>query len=162
MIKSLSSAQLHLHYVIYRSLNKFLISDKTKKALNVGLSTDVNELSLYFTSIELLKAGLKIDTDLEALYQKGLLYEYKINAHKIGETEHELLYTKILPTTLGIQLFTIANNMFQDWREFPTKDFGDFKDITLPKYFAPNIERLLEETGFNKSIQASEKMRKTN
>jgi len=156
LIKSLSSAQLRLHYVIYRSLNKLVISDETKRILNVGMSMDLNRLSIYFASVELLKGGLKIDCDLEALYRKGLLHEYEINSHKIGDTEQELPYTKILPTTLGIQLFSIANNMFQFWHDYPTKDFGDFKDIILPKYFAPSIEKLLDDTGLNKLTPAKD------
>ncbi len=146
LIKSLSSAQLRLHYTIYRSLNKLLIQDKTKKELNVGQSTQLYGVHLYFASVELQKADLKIDTDLEALYRKGLLHEYKTDGHKL-ENDSTLPYTMIVPTTLGIQLFAIANNLLPSWRDYQLKDFGDFKDITLPQYSAFEIDKLLEQAG---------------
>lgn len=150
LIKSLSSAQLKLHYTIYRSLNKLFISDPSKNQLNVGQSTELYGTQLYFASIELDKANLKIDTDLEALYRKGLLHEYKTNHHQLDEPGKILPYTMIVPTTLGIQLFAIANNLLSSWREFQEKDFGDFKDIPLPTFFAFGIDDLLTKAGLKK------------
>lgn len=149
LIKSLSSAQLRLHYVIYHSLNKLLISDETKKDLNVGQSTELFQIRLHFASVELLQAELKIDTDLEALYRKGLLHEYKTASHKIGETDKNLPYTMVVPTTLGVQLFAIANNNLEHWREFQIKDFGDFENIKTPQYNAFSIEDLLKKAGLD-------------
>lgn len=144
IIKSLSSAQLHLHYVIYRSLNKFLITDNTKAALNVGQSTELCSIRFYISAVELGAMGLKIDTDLEALYRKGLLHEYKYGTHIIDQTK-ALPYVMIVPTTLGVQLFCIANNMLPEWRNYPTKDLGDFKDIKVPQYFDLSLEKILEK-----------------
>lgn len=146
LIKSLSSAQLRLHYTIYRTLNKNLCSDATKVALNVGQSTELFAIKLYFGSIELQQAELKIDTDLEALYRKGLLHEYKSDGHKL-ENGALLPYTMVIPTTLGIQLFAIANNMLADWREYNTKDYGDFENITLPRHSAFSLEDLIKQAG---------------
>ena len=147
LIKSLSSAQLRLHYVIYRTLNKLLVSDQTKKELNVGQSTELYAIRLHFASVELQKAELKIDTDLEALYRKGLLHEYKTDVHKIDDEGKSLPYTMVVPTTLGVQLFAIANNMLANWREYQIKDFGDFENIPLPKYSALSIDKILEDAG---------------
>jgi len=144
LIKSLSSAQLHMHYVIYRTLNKLLCSDETKKELNVGQSTELYNVKLFFSTLELLQAKLKTDTDLEALYRKGLLHEYKTDMHNL-ETKSVMPYTMIIPTTLGIQLFAIANNSLSSWKEFPVKDFGDFNDISTPKFYAFTIEQFLEK-----------------
>lgn len=124
--------------------------------MNVGQSTELQGVHSYFASVELYNSELKIDTDLEALYRKGLLTEYQMDSHKIGETDKTLPYTMIVPTTLGIQLFAIANNELGSWREFPIKDFGDFKDISLPNYSAFSIEKILEDAGLD--IKKTEKV----
>lgn len=145
IIKSLSSAQLHLHYVIYRSLNNLFISDITKVNLNVWQSTELYSIKIYFSAIELGKIGLKIDTDLEALYRKWLIHEYKTDNHKISDKDSILPYVSVVPTTLGIQLLCIANNMFSDWRSFTTKNIGDFKDIQIPQYSDFSLEGIIEK-----------------
>ena len=146
IIKSMSSRQLYLHYAIYRSLNKFLISDNSKENLNVALNTELNTIKFYISSVELTSIGLKLDIDLEALYRKGLLHEYKYDTHIIDQVRG-LPYIMITPTTLGIQLFCIANNMLSDWRNYPKKDFFDFKDIELPKFIGLSVEDLLKQHG---------------
>ena len=146
VIKSLSSTQLHLHYVLYRSLNKLLISDSSKNTLNVGQNAELNSVRLYFSVIELNSIGLSVDTDLEALYRKGLIHEYKTDNHNFADSENKtkiLPYTMIVPTTLGIQLLCIANNLLTDWRLFPVKDFGDFQDIKTCMYFDSSLEKII-------------------
>ena len=141
IIKSLSSSQLHLHYVIYQCLNKLLVADETKKNLNVGLGTDIQTLEIYFNTIELTYLGLKIDTDLEALFRKGLLIKYANNAEKISD-EGVLQFTQAGPTTLGVQLFMIANNDLSNWRGYPFSEYNDFENIALPQYYEFNLEGL--------------------
>lgn len=146
IIKSLSSAQLHLHYVLYRSLNKLFLSDTTKSNLNVGQSTELYSVKLYLSAIELNSLGLNIDIDLEALYRKGLIHEYKSNVHNFTDEENQtkvLPYVMIVPTTLGIQLLCIANNLLPDWRQFPVKDFGDFEDIKTSTFFDVSLEKII-------------------
>ncbi len=146
IIKSLSSTQLHLHYVLYRSLNKLLLSDNTKNTLNVGQGTELYTIKLYMSAIELSSVGLNIDIDLEALYRKGLIHEYKTDGHTFNDAQDQsksLPYVMIVPTTLGIQLLCIANNSLQEWRQFPVKDFGDFKDIKTVSYFDSSLENII-------------------
>ena len=70
--------------------------------------------------------------------------------HELDEAGKILPYTMIVPTTLGIQLFAIANNLLSAWRDFPIKDFGDFKDIPLPTFYAFDIDGLLTKAGLKK------------
>ncbi len=51
------------------------------------------------------------------------------------------------PTTFGILLYAIAHNKFELWRKFPTKEYGDFNDINLPKYFEKSINDLVISVG---------------
>ncbi len=141
IIKSLSSAQLHLHYVVYKSLNNFLSGDVANKSLNVGHSKDLSKIKLYISSKELEKMGLKLDTDLEALYRKGLLYQYEYNNHPL-EGAKVFPYIMISPTALGIQLFAIANNKLSKWRSFSMIDFGNFPDIGIPIIFDSSLDNI--------------------
>lgn len=144
-IKSLSSKQLQLHYTIYNCLNKLLASKGDD--VNVGLSSDINQKEVWFSSIELAESlQLKIDTDLNILYKQGLLLEYKTNTHKLDDGKI-LPYAIIKPTTFGVLLYSIAHNKFDTWKQFPMQDFGDFEDIKLPTIYADSIESLLTKAG---------------
>jgi hypothetical protein len=146
LIKSLSAKQLQLHYTIYRVLNKELVSIPEKASLNVGLDRELHQVRIHFSAIELEKLGLKPDIDLEALYRKGLLHEYRYEGHTL-EDGSVFPYTMIVPTTLGVQLFAIANNQLQAWRTFSKNDFGDFDDISLPRLSALSLEDLIQRGG---------------
>ncbi len=132
-IKSLSAKQLHLHYVIYNCLNKLLVAGG--QSVNVGLGNEIQRKNTWFSTVELIKLNLRLDTDLNILHRQGLLFQYAQNVHKLDE-EQILPYVKVSPTTYGVLLYAIAHNQIKDWRSFSSKDFGDFEDISLPHYFA--------------------------
>lgn len=145
IIKSMSSNQLYLHYVIYRTLNKLLINDFSKINLNVGLSSDLQKEKIFFSTLELNNIlNINMETDLEALFRKGLLSEYKTDLHKIDQIK-QTPYSMVSPTTLGIQLFSVANNRLSDWRSYPSKDFNDFENIKMPVFFGSNLEDFLKK-----------------
>ena len=152
IIKSLSSHQLLLHYVIYRALN-LLWNEKNfdKEKPNVGLMSDLAKYYIWFTTIELEKTYfIDIEKDLIALYNKGLVGDsYEAKGYKL-ENGAELPYTKVQPSTLGIQLYATANNRLSEWRNFTSVDFEDFSEIKNPKYFAFSIEDLLIKIGIKK------------
>jgi len=142
VIKSLSSKQLELHYIIYNSLNKLFLGKE--KEINVGQSTELHRESVWFSTLELASTlSLKIDTDLNVLYKQGLLHEYKTDQHRLEENK-SLPYIMVKPTTFGVLLYAIAHNSFGEWRRFSVKEFGDFKDIKLPKFYGATLEDLLE------------------
>jgi hypothetical protein len=145
VIKSLSAKQLHLHYVIYNSLNKLLVA--AGDSVNVGFGHDIEPKEVSFASNELKETlSLKIDTDLNILHRQGLLNQYLINTHPVSEKQL-LPYTSAHPTTFGVLLYAAAHNRLEEWRRFDRQDFGDFPDIALPIYYAPTLADLLKTVG---------------
>jgi len=145
VIKSLSSKQLQLHYVIYNSLNKLLL--KEEKKVNVGQATELQKKSIWFSTIELSEElYLKIDTDLNVLYKQGLLHEYKTDKFDL-ENSKIFPYTMTKPTTFGVLLYAIAHNKFEIWNQFSSSDFGNFEDVILPKYYNKSLDNLVIDTG---------------
>jgi hypothetical protein len=150
-IKSLSSKQLHLHYVIFNSLNKLLISKKQN--INVAQSTEIGSKKLWFATKELESIGIKHDTDLNILHRQGLIEAYETNFHKLGE--HQVLpFAKITPTTYGILLYAVAHNKLGSWRRYPVELFPDFENVKLPRLYAFTIEELLTVAGLNSVVKS--------
>lgn len=148
IIKSLSSQQLLLHYIIYHCINKLWLGmTADKKRPNAG---DVNEIgiySLWLSTIELEYSGvISIDKDLIALNSKGLVGDFEAKGHKL-ESGQEVPYTEVKITTLGIQLYVVAHNKLSEWRRFPVENFGEFPDIKVPRYFAFSLDELLIKAG---------------
>jgi hypothetical protein len=150
VIKSMSAKQLRLHYTIYNSLNKLLLL-KGKK-VNVAQSAEINRQPLCFAQMELsFELGLKLDTDLNILHRQGLLAEYKTDMHKISEAA-TFPYAMVKPTTFGVLLYAAAFNRLDEWRSFPSRDFGAFPDVPLPAFFAETLDEL------SKKIQSTPNM----
>lgn len=149
MIKKMPTDYLHLHYIIYRSLNKLMIANPQKKSINVALDKSIAANKINFSHAELIKflSNDAIAT-LHGLLSLGLINEFKTGIFDIYDSNNLLQatpYVMVAPTPLGIQLFAIANNDFDSWREFNTVDFGDFKDIELPEHYAPTDAGLAHE-----------------
>lgn len=151
IIKSLSSGQLKVHYIIYRTLNMMLISDESKNNLNPGQESELQGLRLTFSMIGIQEqlGSEDLGAILHGLHAKGLIGYFQTDNCKLDDGSHIPNLT-VAPTTLGIQLFAIANNMFTDWRKFSTTDFGNFPDITLPKLYANSLDGLLQNAGLKK------------
>lgn len=149
--KSLSSKQLYLHYILYRSFNKLLLEDETTRALNVGMGTELSRKKVYFFTEELIELGVNIDTDFQGLAANNLINQdwsliEETFKDPISEIEQKIYRAYFVPTTLGIQMMAIAQNRLSEYREFNTIDFGSFEDINLPEFYAFSIEKLVEKT----------------
>jgi hypothetical protein len=146
IIKSLSSSQLKLHYIIYHSLNKLWVEMPEEKIRpNAGMGTETGQYNIWFSTIELQNIGIDVEKDLIALHCKELIgLNYEALGHKL-EDGKEVPYTKVGPTTLGIQLYAVAHNKLPVWRNLPIEDFGEFHDIKTPKFFAFSIDDLLNK-----------------
>lgn len=144
IIKSLSSQQLLLHYIIYFSLNKlWLDMPADKERPNVGVVTELQNYGMWFATRELVTLGINVDNDLVALASKGLIKDdYEAMDHKL-EDGRNFPYTKINLSILGVQLYAVAHNKLPDWRKLPFENFGQFQDVKVPNYFALSIEELL-------------------
>lgn len=138
VIKSMSSRQLRLHYVIYHALNRQLLA--AGKPVNVAQSSEIQAQSVWFAYRELHALGLRTDTDLNILHRQGLINQYKTNVHVVGDKALE--YASANATTFGVLLYAVAHNRFADWRSFAQADFGSFPDITTPKLVAPGLKEL--------------------
>lgn len=130
--KSLSSKQLHLHYIIYCALNKRFVA--CNKKINVGQGTEMNSCEVWFAAVELERdVRLRLETDLNVLLRMGLLHEFITDTHKPHQVEFSVLF--IRPTTFGVLLYAAAHNRLNEWRKFNSVDFGTFHNITMPEYF---------------------------
>lgn len=150
IIKSMSSAQLKTHYILYRTLNKELISNITKKDLNPGMQTALNREAIFIPLVGVIE---QLNTEdigpiLTGLHSKDLIQGFQSEGYKTDQGV--IPYIKVQPTILGVQLFAIANNKFDSWRNYSTLDFGDFEDIVLPQFYGPSIDILLERAGIKK------------
>jgi len=154
IIKSMSSGQLRMHYIIYRTLNKALIVNKEKKTLNPGQESELQREKLFFPLLEIIEQFGTEDLGiiLHGLRAKNLIGYFQTKNYKL-ENNKEMPYLEVAPTSLGVQLFAIANNMFSDWRRFSTIDFGDFDEVILPKFYAQSLDSLLEKIGIKKHDQ---------
>lgn len=144
-VKSLSSAQLELHYQIYKALNGILIQENP--TVNVAQATELKRIQIWFSQIELQNTlKLSIDTNLNVLYREGLINSYETSAREIGDKF--LPFASVKPTIYGVLLYAAGHNLLGDWKSFPSKDFGTFDDITPAKFFASNFDSLARAIGF--------------
>ena len=137
-IKSLSASQLKAHYVIYRGLHSVL-SRKNEK-VNVAQGNEVSKKAVFFDGTELMRLGINVDTDLNVLFRRGLLSQYKMD---ITNTEGvSFYYVSANPTTYGILLYAAAHNQLKHYRKFTESDFGEFEHIDVPKDVASTLKEL--------------------
>lgn len=144
VIKSLSSTQLRLHYLIYNALNKILVVRKER--VNVAQGSEIQTRSVWLSSLELQSVhGINTDTDFNILFRQGLIHEYEINmVHEGGKV---LPYGMAKPTTFGVMLYASAHNRMTLWRAFNLVDFGNFESIPNPQVFADSLGELKRLTG---------------
>ena len=147
VIKSMSSKQLRLHYVIYNALNKLLVSGG--HSVNVGSGSEIQARQVWFASLELAALGLHVDTDSNILNRLGLLSQYRYDTDI--QDSKGLPFLSANPTTFGVLLYAAAHNRFGEWRSFDRVDFGNFDEIAMPTYFAATKEALWQATGLKSS-----------
>ncbi len=147
LIKSLSSSQLSLHYLIYFCLNQTFIKKSEKKSLNVGQESELQREKI-FISLNELSSILKSDLgrDLHALHAKGLIGEFQTGHHDLKNGD-KIPNLRVAPKTLGVQLFAVAHNKIDEWRNFPTFEFSKFEELGVPNFYGSNITELLEKAG---------------
>ncbi len=144
VIKSLSSRQLQLHYLIYNSLNKMFVAKKER--VNVAQGAEIESRSIWLSSLELdTRHNIDIYTDFQILYRQGLIKEYKTDMEK--KSTHIFPYSMAKPTTFGVILYAVAHNRSPLWHSFPSVDFGDFESIPNLLFFADTLDKLKKLCG---------------
>ena len=137
-IKSLSASQLKTHYVIYRGLHNVL--SRTNEKVNVAQGTEIQTKTVFFDGNELIRLGMNVDTDLNVLFRRGLLSQYKMDNTSTDGVP--FYYISAHPTTYGILLYVAAHNQLEQWREFTDIEFGEFEHIDVPKNVASTLKEL--------------------
>ncbi|RTL00480.1 MAG: hypothetical protein EKK57_07050 [Proteobacteria bacterium] len=141
IIKSLSSFELRLHYIIYQTLNKMLTNNYYgSNNINVGLESDVTSKVIYFNIVEIIEIIKLNDISalLHILVSKKLVNSFETNIYTLKSDPTKIIYyLKLTPTPIGIQLFAIANN--KNFREFPNDGWLGFEGIELPNHYTTNI-----------------------
>lgn len=147
IIKSLSASQLHLHYIIYYCLNKLLSADNSENEINVGHSKDLSKLKLYLRTDQIAILRIKPVLDFVALHSMGLIGDYEMQPITINQDGQDVNahMSWAQPTTLGIQLFSVAYAQLSTWNSFPKIQYAPFPDIVLPNNFAFGHEALFAQ-----------------
>jgi hypothetical protein len=149
VIKSLPSDHLRMHYIIYRSLNKLLIANDQKKSLNPGQENELNNEKLFFAfsqNFENQFGNVDFVAILHGLIAKNIIGGFKVQNYESEDKKLTFYYCEIAPKPLGVQLFAIANNQFQNWRQFSLHDFEDFEGISLPEITSQTKEDLVKKS----------------
>jgi hypothetical protein len=126
IIKSLSSKQLHLHYIVYNSFKKLLDSWVIdNKNINLSLWSSINNINIILDRNEIKWLWINETQDFTALYQKWLIHSWR------GENNQ----CKIALTTLWVLLYLQAYNKLGYIKAFhlPYFTLEDFDDIELPR-----------------------------
>lgn len=143
IIKSLSSKQLMLHYAIYSVLNTMFVSNPEKSKLNPGQESELQNEEIFLSTNELQSlTGGDLGLDLHALHAKGLIGYFQTDFYSL-KNGNKLPNLKIQAKSLGIQLYAVAHNRLEEWRNFSTVHFGEFNDIKQPKFYGKDINDLL-------------------
>ncbi len=136
-IRSLSSSQLRLHYLIYNVFNKMLVTKQAK--INVAQGDEIQAHSIWLSATELMETyQINVDIDFNGLYKQGLVYEYKWDTLATAPVH----FGMAKPTTFGVTLYAAAHNRMSEWRQYPSLDFGDFESIPTPQLFGATLDEL--------------------
>ncbi|WP_050918186.1 hypothetical protein [Vibrio campbellii] len=132
-IKILSSKQLHLHYIIYNALNRLFSSYKEK--VNFTYESELRHKEVVFTYHELeVTLGMDVHRNLTILYKEGLISSWEAINNNVDS------HVKISPTLTGILLYCVAHNELNSWKRFNTKHFGNFENLSTPKYCNDSLD----------------------
>lgn len=142
-IKALSAKQLHLHYIIYSTLQEIILSSGTP--INPGLDREITAQAVWLPLNSLTAMGLRPDIDLNVLHRQGLLNAYTTDVRVNGAKA--LPYMKAQPTTFGVLLFAAAMNLLLSWNQFGRVRFPASADIPLPPVYTASLEELAKVTG---------------
>ena len=117
-------------------------------SLNVAMNTELQSKSLYLAGLELADMGIEFGVDLGALYALGLIGSYSYGDEEIDTNSHPSQravahIVRMVPTSLGIQLYAIINNKLSGWANYTAEDYEDAPNIKLPQYFSLDKNKLL-------------------
>lgn len=152
-IKSLSSKQLHLHFVIYNALHNYMVSSDSK--VNPGMQTELASIQVWFAMNEIKGLGMNPIIDLNVLHRQGLVSGYASDTHILGA--RALPYCQASPTTFGVLLYAAALNQLSSWHQFGKSSFTPTATtIPRPEITTHNLEELCKIVGLIETPPPSE------
>lgn len=131
IIKSMSSAQMKLHYLMYAALNEHARRSPEMKKINVGLEQEVRNLKVHFKIEDIIDLGIAYDRDPEVLYRLGIASEYRYETFERGQGGL-VGSIQLAASTLGIQLFAVAFNKIAEWKSFTRQEFDRIDGLVIP------------------------------
>lgn len=144
VIKSMSSNQLRLHYIIYNTLNENFVS--TRRKINVAQGKEIQNCELWFSTVEMEEhLDLRLDKDPNVLHRMGLLWQYKTDHYT--KNNRSMPYFMVSPTVFGVLLYTAVHNKLEEWRAFNSVDFGTLDGLRTPKYASETKDGLAIAAG---------------
>ena len=144
VIKSMSSSQLRLHYIIYNRLNHNFVS--TRRKINVGQGSEIQRCEIWFSTVEMEEhLRLRLDRDPNVLHRMGLLWQYKTD--NFVKNNRTMPYFMVSPTVFGVLLYAAVHNKLGEWRAFNSIDFGELDGLKTPKYASETKEGLAIAAG---------------
>ncbi len=149
LIKSLSSTQLNLHYLVYSSFNKSFVADPAKANLNPGDETEFALERIFLSLLEILEITGERDVgrDLHALHSRGLIGNFELREYALKNSSGSVPYISVQPNSLGVQLYAVAYNKLDEWRKFGVYDFGEFASVPRLRFSGKSVESLLKVAG---------------
>lgn len=128
-IRSMSSKQLRLHYLLYTELNRLMAQSEGNP--NVLQGTELHKWAIFLPSHELLAEGLNPGNEMPTLFRMGLVSEWAADiVLGVGRDGEKVVpYVSMKPTSFGIQLFSAAHNRLSTMSRFSHESFGRFDGI---------------------------------
>jgi hypothetical protein len=134
-----------MHYVIYSILNKLFSTEPPRRIFPMTNNAELSMYKIYIPQRDLFKnKSIHSSYIIFGLYSKGLIGDFHTKSLSL-ENQKDISILEIEPTTLGIQLYCIAHNQFNDWLNFPNLTFDQWNNIEIPLIFGSNKDSLLKK-----------------
>ena len=150
-IKSMSSKQLLLHYLIYGALQRRLNADRPD--LNIALGSELAAEEVAIFGSEAARRGIDTGPDLSVLHRVGVIGNYGYGSADVvssganDDPKQVMPFIKVACTTFGVMLYAVAFNRFADWSRFAREDFGSFEQIAHLEKWAKSPAQLASLIG---------------
>ena len=136
IVKSLSSAQLTLHYELCHALSNILVEEREQDP-RAAFTTQRRQVFVG-THPQLEKTGI----NLEMLLRRGLVSAY--GTDRVIVNRRGFNHCFAVPTQLGTMLYAAAHNRLDDWQRYGYMSLGEFDEIEIPSLYAGSLDKLEE------------------
>lgn len=142
IIKSISSTQLELHYLIYSSLNKKLSSNELNSNIVPWNEWVFQNKNIFLSAHELIEKLWKnsdLSKDLHVIFRKGLLNNWSLDPN----VEWGLPFVRVGWTAIWVQLYAAAFNKLGEWQDFCKQDYWNWDWHKRLQFVWETLEELI-------------------